>query len=168
MLAGNGGGSVHSSPVADISCIKGATNGCTGIFSADVTLTAVPESTTSAFSGWNNVCETTLTQKECVITMTSDKSAVATFTLAPKSKLDLAATTGYDTLQTAYSNAESTIFALDGLFTGAWTLDQSKNITLKGGYLADFGPTRDGFTILSGKLTIKTGSLRVDGLKVRP
>jgi hypothetical protein len=100
--------------------------------------------------------------------MTSNKTAVATFTLAPKTKLDLPATTGYDTLPLAYGSATSTIFALDGLFTGGWTLDLGKNITLKGGYLADFGPVRNGFTILSGKLTVKNGSLRVEGLKIRP
>ena len=47
-------------------------------------------------------------------------------------------------------------------------LDKGTNITLKGGYLADYGVTRHGFTILNGKLTIKGGSLRVDGVKVRP
>ncbi|MFZ4856190.1 MAG: putative Ig domain-containing protein [Desulfuromonadaceae bacterium] len=165
-LSGNGGGSVHSSPIADISCIKGSSNGCSGKFSGDVTLTAVPESSTTAFSAWTNACETT--QKECVVSMTADKTAVATFTLAPRSKLNLTAVTGYDTLQAAYSNAATTIFALDGLFTGAWTLDQGKNITLKGGYLADYGPTRNGFTVLGGKLTIKNGSLHVDRLKIGP
>ena len=172
-LTGTGNGSVHSSPMTDISCSKGATSdvSCSGVLSSDGTLSAVPESTTSAFSGWANACEATATQTDCIITlasMTSDKTAVATFTLVPRSKLDLTASTGYDTLQTAYSNAATTIFALDGLFTGGWTLDQSKNITLKGGYLADYGPTRNGFTVLGGKLTIKNGSLRGDGLKIRP
>lgn len=165
-LSGNGSGSVHSSPMADVSCSSGSTDGCSGIFDGDVTLTASPDYATSVFTGWSNACETI--QKECVISMTSDKTAIATFTLVPRSKLDLGSITGYDTLQTAYSNAASTIFALDGLFTGAWTLDQGKNISLKGGYLADYGPTRNGFTMLGGKLTIKNGSLRVDRLKIRP
>ena len=164
--SGTGNGSIHSSPMTGISCSKGSTNGCSGQFSADVTLTAVPEITDSVFSGWINACLTT--QTDCLVSMTSNKTAVATFTLAPKTKLDLPATTGYDTLPLAYGSATSTIFALDGLFTGAWTLDQSKNITLKGGYLADYGPTRNGFTVLGGKLIISNGSLRVEGLKIRP
>ncbi|MBC8018075.1 MAG: hypothetical protein H7X83_06105 [Verrucomicrobia bacterium] len=100
--------------------------------------------------------------------MNSDKTASANFTLAPKSKLGLGAATGFDTLQTAYSSAVSTIFALEGLFSGEWLLDKGTNITLKGGYLADYGATRNSFTILNGKLTINSGSLRVDGVKVRP
>lgn len=175
-LSGTGNGSVHGSPMAGISCSKESINGngCSGNFSADVTLTAVPESTTSVFSGWTNVCEATPMEKDCNITlafmasMTPDKPAIATFTLSPRCKINLTASTGYDTLQTAYSNAVTAIFALDGLFTGGWTLDQGKNITLKGGYLADYGSTRNGFTILGGKLTIKNGSLRVDRLKIRP
>jgi hypothetical protein len=116
--------------------------------------------------------------------MDSKKTATAAFTLAPKCVLDLEnkATTGSDTLQTAYNRAASTIFALTGLFleeplidpapsTAPYRellFDQVKNIVLKGGYLADYGTTRSGFSILVGKLTIKAGSLRVDSLKIRP
>jgi len=165
-IFGNGSGSVHSSPMAGISCIKGSSDGCTGRFgNIDVILIASPVSTTSIFDGWTDACTTM--QKDCVVNMNSDKIAVAAFTLAPKSKLGIVATTGFDTLQTAYSNAVSTIFALDGLFSGDWLLDNGKDIILTGGYLADYGPTRNGFTILNGKLTIKNGSLRVDGVKVR-
>ena len=167
MMSGNGGGSVHSSPWIGISCMSGSIADCSAKFgSVDITLTAAPDNATSSFSGWTNACVTP--QKECVVSMTSNKTAEAIFILVPRTKLTQAASTGFDTLQTAYSNAATTIFALDGLFTGAWTLDQSKDISLKGGYLADFGPTRNGFTILGGKLTVKNGSLRVDRFKIGP
>jgi len=164
---GSGNGSVHSDIQPGISCIKGMmTTGCSVPFSTGtvVTLTATPESSTSTFGGWSNACVSV----PCEITMFGTKNAVASFTLSPRTILDLAATTGYDTLQTAYSNAATAIFALDGLFTGTWTLDQGKDIALKGGYLADYGPTRNGFTVLGGTLTIKNGSLRVDRLKIGP
>lgn len=164
-VLGTGNGSVHSSPMPDISCIKGTSDGCAGGFSTDVTLTASPQNTTSLFDGWSYACTTS--QHDCVVSMNDDKTAVATFSLAPRSKLDVAATTGYDTLQAAYGDAVSTIFALDGLFSGEWKLDKGKDITLAGGYLAEYGPTRNGFTILSGKLSILNGSLKADRLVVR-
>jgi hypothetical protein len=125
-------------------------------------LTATADSSTSTFGGWD-VCNV----NPCDITISGNKTATASFTLAPRSKLDLAATSGYDSLPLAYGSAVSTIFALEGLFTGEWALDGGKDITLKGGYLADYGPVRNGFTTVGGKLTVSTGSLRVDGVNVK-
>jgi hypothetical protein len=65
------------------------------------------------------------------------------------------------------SIAVTTIFALDGLFSGEWLLDKGKDVTLTGGYRADYGLIRNGFTVLNGKLTVQSGSRRVDGMKVR-
>jgi hypothetical protein len=163
-LVGTGSGSVHSSPLTDISCIKGTSAGCSALFATGsvVTLTATADSSSSTFGGWSGVCAAV----PCAITMNGNKTATATFTLAPRIKLDLMATSGYDTLPLAYGNAASTIFALEGLFAGGWTLGGSKDIILKGGYLADYGPIRNGFTTVGSKLTITNGSLRVDGVKV--
>jgi cytochrome oxidase assembly protein ShyY1 len=165
IIIGNGAGSVHSSPDTGISCTKGSSNGCSKQFSIGtlVKLTANPEVNSSIFGGWSNACNS----DPCEISVDTDKTAVATFTLAPKIKLDLAASTGYDELPVAYSYSVSTIYALIGLFSGDWLLGNSKDIIFKGGYLADYGPTRNGFTTLNGKLTIKSGSLRVDRLVVR-
>jgi hypothetical protein len=163
-ITGSGSGSVHSSPVTDISCIKGISASCSALFATGsvVTLTATADSSSSTFGGWSNACATV----PCAITMNGNKTATATFTLAPRIKLALAATSGYDTLPLAYGSAASTIFALEGLFAGGWTLGGSKDIILKGGYLADYGPVRNGFTTVGSKLTITNGSLRVDGVKV--
>ena len=98
--------------------------------------------------------------------MNGDKIAVATFKLTPKTILIQGSKTGFDTLQLAYASATSTIYALNSIFSGDWTLDKGKDIVLTGGYQADYA-ARTGFTTLSGKLTIKNGSLRVDGLKVK-
>jgi hypothetical protein len=165
IFLGNGTGSIHSSPDTGISCIKGISDGCSKTFAVGtlVTLTASPEVSSSIFGGWSNACNSV----PCDIVVDADKTAEATFTLSPKIKLDVGATSGYDSFPVAYSNASSTLFSLSGLFPGDWLLDKVKHITLKGGYYADYGLTRNGFTILNGKLTIKSGSLRADGVKVR-
>ena len=75
-MLGDGNGSVHSSPMPDISCIKGSNVGCSGRFgNVDVTLTASPDITTTYFDGWTNACVTSL--KDCTITMNL-KTAVET------------------------------------------------------------------------------------------
>ena len=165
-MPGDGNGSVHSSPMTDISCIKGSSNGCSGKFgNVTVTLTASPDITTTVFNGWTGACTTT--EKDCTFFISKVTDVAATFIMAPKTKLTTGATDGFPTLKDAYRNAGSTIFALEGVFMEDWTLDLDKNITFKGGYLADYGPTGNGFTVLNGKLSIKNGSLKVDGLKIR-
>lgn len=160
-----GSGSVHSSPMNDIACINGSNVACSGIFdhAVEVTLTAYPEITSSTFTGWDVPGCTTAT---CILVMDTDKSVMATFSLAPRSKIAIDAPTGYDTLIDAYNNASSSIFSMNSEFTGDWTLDGSKDIFLIGGYQADYN-SRTGFTTQIGKLTIKGGSLRVDGFKIR-
>ena len=162
-LAGTGSGSVHSSPIA-ISCITGSDTGCSASFPSGtvVTLTAGPDRTSVA-DGWSDACSGSL----CAITMNNDKNATVGFSLAPKVKLNLNDSTGFNLLSDAYSNASSTIYALDTALTGGWTLNASKYITLIGGYQADYAK-RTGFTVLSGNLTIKSGSLRIDGLILGP
>jgi hypothetical protein len=71
-LAGNGGGSVASNP-AGISC----GNDCSEVynFGTNVTLTATADAT-STFTGWSGAC----TGTTCMVTMSADRSATATFT----------------------------------------------------------------------------------------
>lgn len=163
ILAGNGGGSISSTP-SGISCMTGSLAGCSTSFAfgTAVILTAIPDVTTSIFSGWGGACTT----EPCEITVNANKNAVATFSLVPRSKLTLGDTTGFETLQLAYGSAMTTIFALDGLFSGDWLLDKGKDIFLKGGYLSNYGPNRNGFSVLNGKLTVQSGSLKADKLKV--
>jgi len=165
LLNGNGGGSISSNP-SGISCIKGSATGCSAPFNVGtpVTLTAVPDITTSIFTGWSGACA----DEPCEISVDANKTATASFSVVPRIKLTLGATTGFETLQLAYSSAGTTIYSLNGLFSGDWMLDKTNNIVLKGGYLSDYGPTRTSFSMLSGKLTIRNGSIRVDRFKVKP
>lgn len=164
-ISGSGNGSVHSSPMPGISCFKGSSDECSNGFSSSVTLTASPDSATSTFDKWSYAC--TSSEKDCAINMDDDKTAEATFLLAPKAKLNVSGFTGYDTVQSAYVDAISTIYALESEFSGDWKLDKSKDIILMGGFYADYSPSRNGYSILNGKLTIFSGSLRADRLVIR-
>lgn len=182
-LAGTGGGSVHSSPLTDISCIKGSSSGCSASFDADtvVSLTATPDSITSTFDGWSGACSAA----PCNITMNADKNVTATFTLAPLTK-NKTTNTAYATLAQALATAASgaELLVLGTQHDGAVSLNTS--IILNGGwspaYLAKSGlpSTLNGnLSILGGnssaedlmvkgQLVIQGGSLRVNEVTVRP
>lgn len=172
---GLGTGTVTSLPVG-INC--GVT--CSAVFPegpAAVLLSQTPD-INSGFNGWGGECSGA---GGCGFSMLSDKVVSADFILSPwvKNLNSGVAFSDVSALQNAYNDASdgNMIGALAGdeLFSGEWLLDKGKDILLKGGYLADYG-SRNGFTILKGRLTIKDdtlrsgtiGSLRADGLKVRP
>lgn len=163
IVGGTGYGTLTSVP-SSISCTSGT---CQATFDpgTSVDILETPDALTSVFTGWSGACTAKGT---CNVKMDSAKTVSAAFDLSPKCKIDLAATTGYDTLQIAYGSATATIFALEGLYSGDWLLDKGKNITFKGGYLADYGPVRNDFSVINGKITVNSGFLKVDGLKIRP
>jgi uncharacterized repeat protein (TIGR02543 family) len=156
-VTGSGSGNVASTPVG-VSC-PGA---CQALFDPGtvVALSQYP-SVTSTFGGWSGAC----TSAPCTITMDAGKSVTATFTAAFKAKIG---TTGYDSLKAAYTaagtsatiNLMSTELIEDAAISG-------KDITLLGGYNADFTTRNAQPTFLKGTLTINGGSLRVDGVTVR-
>jgi hypothetical protein len=76
--------------------------------------------------------------------------------------------TPYETLNNAYNAVVTgeTIEVKDMTFVESLTLDNNVDFTLKGGYADDYG-SRPGFTILNGVLTIRSGSVIVDGLIIR-
>jgi hypothetical protein len=101
--------------------------------------------------------------------MDGDKSVIVTFTLAPKAMIG---SKGYDSLNAAYKDAYdsaelgATINLLETVLTEDLVI-KGKDITLVGGFSADF-KFRGGYpTYLKGLLTINGGSLRVDGVKIR-
>ena len=80
--AGSGSGTITSAP-AGISCTAaaGAESGtCSAPFDhpTQVTLTAMPNSATSAFTGWSGACQGA---GACVVSMTEARSVTATFAL---------------------------------------------------------------------------------------
>jgi PKD repeat protein len=77
-------------------------------------------------------------------------------------------TYNYDTIQHAYdSPGTAGMVQIQALvFTGGLMLNQSKNLTLQGGYGCDF-TTNPGETILSDKLTIQHGKVTIEKLIIK-
>jgi len=165
-IVGTGSGTVHSSPQTDISCMKGAAAGCSNLFAAGsvIALVASPDAF-STFGGWSGACSTP--SGNCLVTMSSSKDVTATFNKAPKAKIG---TTGYDSLGAAYADAPTiaTILALDSdMMDAGIILNQSKIITIRGGYKADYSGRSDLPTLLNGPLNVTKGKLSVDRLVIK-
>ncbi|MGE0918339.1 Ig-like domain-containing protein [Trichlorobacter lovleyi] len=155
-----GNGNVTSNPVG-IAC---SSETCSASFTAgsSVTLTAHPDGV-SLFSGWSGCVSGT---NSCSLTMDANKAVVAYFSLAPKAVV-LSNGYGYDSLQSAYTDAQ----AGDVLYLLEDTLPIStiinKALTLQGGYYADYTRTTSGYTVLQGVLTVGSGSLTADRIVVK-
>jgi hypothetical protein len=100
--------------------------------------------------------------------MGDNRNVTATFALAPKAKIG---GVGFASLNAAYQaafnsiNASATINLLDTELTESLMII-GKNITLKGGFKTD-GTKSGQSTYLKEKLSVKEGSLRVEGVTVR-
>jgi hypothetical protein len=116
------------------------------------------------FITWGGACSGT--NPLCSITMDSNKTVSATLTPADRARIS---TTGYPTLNAAYSAAPSTgvttILTLDAVLNESLTVNKLLNII--GGYKAVYSGRTGNPTVLQGILTIGTGSLAVDGLAVK-
>jgi hypothetical protein len=77
-------------------------------------------------------------------------------------------TYNYGSIQAAYeSPGTAGMVQIQALvFTGGLMLNQSKNLTLQGGYGCDF-TTNPGDTIVSDKLTIKDGKVTIEKLTIK-
>jgi hypothetical protein len=164
--SGPGGGSLHSNP-SGISCSFPPVDGINSWdfpMNSSVALTATLDNL-SLFGSWTG-CNSIGSNGECNITMSTSKSVAAAFVLAPKAKIG---TTGYSLLSDAYLAPGSIleILSLDDVLAGDFTLYQDKAIKLMGGWNAAY-LARSGQTVINGKLTIQKGSLRVNGVIVRP
>jgi hypothetical protein len=165
-VLGDGKGDVNSSP-GGITCSEGTTGTCSLSFPAgNVQLLALPSSI-SLFGGWTG-CTSSVTTT-CDVFLDSNKSVSATFNPAPKAKIGA---TEYGTLNAAYLAAYNapepgaTINLLEIVLTEDLVVI-GKDIVLVGGHSGDY-QTRSGLpTIVKGKLTVKGGSVRTDGVVVR-
>ena len=133
------------------------------IYGSVINMYAV-DNATSTFSIWSGDC----IGSSCQVTMTAPHTVTATFTLAPKAKIGIV---GYSSLALAYSNVaingSATIKLLGVDLAETLTVNNGKNITLLGGYDAAFAIKGATPTLLKGPLLINSGSLRVDGVKVK-
>jgi hypothetical protein len=178
--SGTGSGTVTTNVAPGTLSWTGSTGTASYTDGASVTLTATPE-TISTFGGWSGDC----TADPCILTMDAAKTVTATFTLAPVAK-NITKALSYFSLATALSEAAAgdEIDILDTQLDGAVSLD--KAITLSGGWNATYlglsgqpttlngdltiqsGGSIVGTVDVKGKLVIQSGSLRANGVTVRP
>ncbi len=167
--AGPGSGTV-TSDIGGINCTGNSQGACLVDLPADTTLTlAASTSSNSTFAGWSQDCSGF---SPCILAMTADRSVTAVFGLGPNDNGPMAkiASTGYESIGNAYSaaGAGETILAVTGLHPDStMTLDLGKNVILKGGFDALFETTSQS-SILQGVFKIRSGSLRVENIRVTP
>lgn len=160
-FAGTGGGSVHG----DMTCSNGEI--CTPvIFAENTVITLIPTpDTNSLFDGWSDSC--TVNDNNCSVIMAGSKAVTATFNAAPPLRILGGAT--YSLLSSAYAAAtnNAVIQARAILFNdGDLILNRAVSIFVMGGYDTAFN-LNQGDTLVKGKLMVRNGTVRVDGLVLR-
>ncbi len=168
--SGVGSGQVMSD-TGGINCSSDGVGRCNAAYpnGAPVTLMATTLDS-STFDGWSGDCTGFA---PCILAMASDKNVTAHFGWGPDNMGPMAriALTGYNAANDAYIAAgfNSTIFTIAGIHSvGNLLMNQGKNIILKGGYNPFLDRKTNQPTIFQGTLTIDSGSLIVDNVKIRP
>jgi hypothetical protein len=103
--------------------------------------------------------------------MSKDRNVAVQFGLGPGDFGPVAkiAMTGFNSVNDAYdaAGANDTIKVISGTHAvGAMSLDKNKSSILEGGYNPFFNRLTGQPSILQGTLTIKSGCLRVDNVRI--
>lgn len=159
-FAGAGEGSVTSAP-AGISCLNSP---CFWYFDQNTPVSLFPvPSSLSIFTGWEGACAGT---GECNVTMDSDISVTVTFSTSTKAKIGA---TGYGSVNEAYTAAGEgeQIKVLQTSLQEDLVLDRPVNVTISGGYDANFSVQTGIPTEIKGTVVIGQGSLTVEDLVIK-
>ncbi|HLO26506.1 MAG TPA: hypothetical protein VK187_10355, partial [Geobacteraceae bacterium] len=161
ILAGTGGGSVHSNP-SGLSCSLGT---CTMSVPSDtsVTLIASPNAD-SFFAGWSGGgCAG---QSDCTITMSVNTTVYAVFDYVEPVKIQ--GGNFYSTLSGAYTEAKNgdPILARTFGFKEDLVLGRDIIFILKGGYDTSFANNPD-MANLEGILTVARGAITIENLVIK-
>jgi len=160
-FAGTGGGSVNG----DMSCLSGAS--CSPAqFVEGTTVTLIPTAdANSLFGGWSNAC--TVIGNACQLSMEQSFTVTATFNASPL--LRILGGAGYTLISDAFAAAanDAVIQARAISFdSGTLTFNRPVSVFFKGGYDAGYS-SHSGQTTVKGKMVIRDGAVRVDGLVLR-
>jgi len=104
---------------------------------------------------------------DCVInSLSADTAVTATFNYVQPARIN---STYYDSLQEAYADANegAVIEARAFTFTGPLELNSPIDVTLKGGYDLNYTPGSTDYSVVTSKLAIKSGSVKVQRIVVR-
>lgn len=122
------------------------------------------------FDSWSGPCSGTGT---CTFTLSSNTVANANFSYdsAQNAAVIFPAGTyaGYSTFQLAYNAAttDSTVKLRAATFSEIISFNQSKSVTIKGGYNGDYTANNAGQSIVVGTVTIVSGTVVMDSLTIR-
>lgn len=121
------------------------------------------------FNGWSGPCSGT---GLCTFTLSSNTVANSTFSIDFTQNAAVVfptgTQTGYLNIQTAYNAAttESVIMLRGLMFTETLNFNQSKSVTIKGGYNNDYTPTPAWPSSVLGTVTITSGTVVIDRLSI--
>ncbi|RII31405.1 MAG: hypothetical protein CXR30_00915 [Geobacter sp.] len=166
-LSLTGLGTVNDLYGSGFTCSSGS---CTPDFNLGTSLNLSATPTAGyLFQGWSGACTGT---GYCQLTMDSDKSVTATFTLVPYIKISISGIdTYYPQLQDAFDasvnndviKAQAQVFTdLDLVFNKSATI-----VKFDGGYSDGTFTTYSGYTTLDGKMSMRGGTLKVSKLKIK-
>ncbi|MDU0457389.1 MAG: carboxypeptidase regulatory-like domain-containing protein [Geobacteraceae bacterium] len=169
-ISGSGSGSVKSvpnDPVNGLNCSYPPQSGKCSLsqpVGATFTLNAA-NAATSIFGGWGGACIGCGSNPNCLISTDLNLVCSATFNQILPVRLG---NTDYLTILDAYVNVaiDSVMKIQATAFTGGFTLDRNIQLTLDGGYNADYS-AKSGTSTIAGTVTIQKGSLIVDRMIIR-
>ena len=166
-----GFGSVHGTSTLgeNYSCASGFCPATQYAYGDEVILMAT-DSADYHFAGWSGAC--TATSGACVLTMTTDRSVTASFSLvAPVRLYNQSGSRDYGSLADAYAaiadNTGGTIDCRELSLAGGLRLDRPVALLLKGGYDSVYGSNTSRLTVLQGGLTVRQGSLKIENMVLR-
>lgn len=169
-LTGTGSGAVNSVPSGYIACTYSPQTGTcatTQPVNTSYTLIASP-SNDSQFIDWKGDCSA-CNGLSCDVAHDSDKSCSATINILPLVRI--AGPTFYASITKAYAKLpegdSSTMQIQAVVFIEDVDLNSDIPLTLIGGYDDPSFSTRNGYSILHGAMTIKSGSVIVDRIILR-
>ena len=165
--SGTGSGSVNSNP-AGIACVRGSSANCSALFAGAVNLTATASSN-SAFGGWSGACNGT---GSCSVTMDLARTVNAAFSLGPVQVQVSGSAAPYysiDAALDAVATQGKTVSARNLVFLENVSMTSPVTILLSGGYsdAAFVNRAAGAVTVIGGSLKIRSGTLKVDRVKVK-
>jgi hypothetical protein len=161
-----GNGSVNSNPTG-IGCTTGNSGDCSHLFNKDLTVALIPSAGSgSVINGWSGC--TSLSSHNCLVSMTTDKTATATFIVTPSARIF--GLGGYTSLQEAY-NAAATGNTIQArameLPDESLTMNLGKTVLIEGGYDSSYSSNSGGYTTMRGVLSLEAGFLTVENLIIK-
>jgi hypothetical protein len=161
-VSGSGGGEVSIFPgnlVSSTSILHGFSYGSL------LTLQATPFEY-SIFEGWSEECSGT---GACNLSMDVDRSVTAGFVIDWAHATRIVGGGYYRDITSAYGAADASGTVIDAwgiAFPETLVLNQSKSVTLKGGFTSAYSPDVNGYTSVAG-IRIESGSLIVERIAVK-